>query len=220
MGVRLNGRTGVLAAVGTLGAGLFLLGLWLDARPLRLGTKLIPIICLLLWLWPPRERYARLICVGLGLSLVGDLLLGLSPSLFLPGLGAFLLAHLGYVAAYLTVTRGPSPVRAVPFALLGAGVGTMLFPKLGGLAVPVLAYVTVICVMMWRSAAMVGVASLPRREQWLALAGALMFGMSDGLLAFELFVRRLAGVSYAIMLLYWTGQLCIALSAREPQPAR
>jgi alkenylglycerophosphocholine hydrolase len=217
MSGRLNGRTGILAAAGILGGGVFLSVIDLGALHLRLSAKAIPLLCLLLWLWPPRERYARLIWAGLALSLVGDLLLELSPSMFLPGLGAFLLAHVAYVAAYLTVTRGPNLVRAIPFALVGVGAGVVLWPGLGGLAPPVLAYVTVICAMLWRSTAMVGADNLARREQWLAVSGALMFAVSDGLLAFKLFVGPVAGAGYAIMTLYWAGQLCIALSAREPQ---
>ncbi|WP_224242276.1 lysoplasmalogenase [Hyalangium gracile] len=216
MGMRLDGRTGFLAGAGILGGVLFLVAVELEAFHLRLGTKAIPIVCLLLWMWPPRERYARLICVGLVLSLVGDLLLEVDSSLFLPGLGAFLCAHVAYVAAYLMVTRVPSLTRGVPFALLGVGATVFLWPGLGGLALPVTAYVVVICTMAWRSAAMVGAEGLARREQWLALAGALMFAASDGLLAIKLFVQPVAGGSYAIMLLYWAGQLCIALSAREP----
>jgi uncharacterized membrane protein YhhN len=217
MSVRLEGRTGFLAGAGLLGAGLYLVGIGLELAHLRLGAKAIPLVCLLLWLWPPRARYARLICVGLVLSLVGDMLLEVDPSLFLPGLGAFLFAHVAYVAAYLTATRAPSLVRGLPFALVGAGAGVFLWPGLGGLALPVTAYVVVICTMMWRSAAMLGESSLARREQWVALAGALMFAASDGLLAFKLFVQPLAGASYVIMSLYWGGQLCIALSAREPR---
>src|ERR1044071_8586249 len=101
MSVRQAGRTGVLMGAGLMGAGLYLMGIALAEAHLRLGVKAIPIVCLLLWLWAPRARYARLICAGLILSLVGDMLLEVDPGLFLPGLGAFLLAHVAYVAAYL-----------------------------------------------------------------------------------------------------------------------
>jgi alkenylglycerophosphocholine/alkenylglycerophosphoethanolamine hydrolase len=212
MGLELARRTWILAGAGTLGALAFFVGL--ELQLLRLGAKAVPILCLLLWLWPARERYARLISVGLVLSLIGDVSLEMGPELFLAGLGAFLLAHVAYVAAYVTVTRLPSTRRGVPFAILGVGMGAFLWPRLGGLALPVMAYVAVICVMMWRSAALVGGGRLERREQWAALAGALMFGMSDALLAFKLFVRPVPGSSYVIMLLYWAGQLGIAFSAR------
>lgn len=58
---------------------------------------------------------------------------------------------------------------------------------------------------------------LSRRAQGFALAGALLFAVSDGLLALKLFVRPLPGSGYAIMLCYWAAQWCIAVSAREPR---
>jgi alkenylglycerophosphocholine/alkenylglycerophosphoethanolamine hydrolase len=207
-------KTWLLAGAGVLGAVAFFVGLELEMDGLRLGAKAVPLLCLLAWVWPFRERYAQLIGVGLVLSLIGDMLLAMSPDLFLPGLGAFLLAHVAYVAAYVTVTRLPSLQRGVPFALLAVAAGVFLWPRLGGLALPVTAYVAVICTMMWRSASLIGAGGLGRREQWAALTGALLFAASDSLLAFKLFVQPVHALSYAIMLLYWAGQLGIAFSAR------
>ncbi len=219
MNLGLINRTRLLAFVGLLGVVTFLHGPEPELRTLRMGAKAVPLLCLLLWMGPVRERYARLIRVGLVLSLLGDLLLEASPDLFLPALGAFLLAHVAYVAAYVTVTRRPSLARGMPFTLLGLGLGALLWPRLGDMALPVTAYIAVICAMMWRSAAMLGGDGLGRREQWAALAGALMFAMSDTLLAFKLFMRPVPGSSHAIMLLYWAGQLGITLSARaSPSP--
>ncbi|MFP2928574.1 lysoplasmalogenase [Pyxidicoccus sp. 3LG] len=215
----LTGGTKGLAVLGAAGAVGFLLTLDAGHLGVRLVTKALPMLCLLLWLWPPRERYARLIFAGLVLSLLGDVLLEMGPDLFLPGLGTFLLGHVSYTAAYLSVTRSLQPARALPFLLLAVIASGVLWPGLGNMALPVTAYVAVICTMAWRSAAMLGGPDLPRREQWAALAGALMFAASDGLLAIKLFVRPLPGSSYAIMLLYWVAQLCIASSAREQHAA-
>jgi alkenylglycerophosphocholine hydrolase len=214
MSLGLASKIWILAGAGVLGAVGFFVGMELELHALQLGAKAVPLLCLLTWVWPFHERYARLIGVGLVLSLIGDMLLGMGPDLFVAGLGAFLLAHVAYVAAYLTVTRLSSLKRGVPFALLAVAAGVFLWPRLGGLALPVTAYVVVISTMMWRSAALIGAESLGRREQWAALAGALVFAMSDGLLAFTLFVQPVPGSSYAIMLLYWAGQLGIAFSAR------
>jgi alkenylglycerophosphocholine hydrolase len=210
-------KTRILAAVGAVGVVAFLLAVGLESYEFRLGTKAVPILCLLLWLWPPRESYSRWIFAGLILSLMGDMLLEVGPDQFLPGLFAFLLAHVAYAAAYLTATRSLRIARGLPFVILGVGAGVLLWPGLGGLTLPVTAYVVVICTMTWRSAAMLGASGLERREQWAALAGALLFAASDLLLSIKLFVRPVPGASYAIMLLYWAGQLCIALSARRPR---
>ncbi len=210
-----EGRTRILMAAGLLGGGLYLLGIALANAPLRLGVKGLPIVCLMLWLGPASTRYARRVLGGLVLSLAGDLLLEF-PSLFLPGLGAFLLAHVSYVAAFLSVTRTPALARGLPFALFAMGATAFLWPRLGDLAPPVAAYVVVICTMMWRAAALWGGAGLTPRAQGWALAGALAFATSDALLAVQLFVHPTAWAGYPIMLLYWAGQLGIALSAEAP----
>ncbi|WP_141325804.1 lysoplasmalogenase [Myxococcus sp. AB025B] len=209
--------TRILAGVGVLGAVGFLLCLDTGPVEVRLVTKSLPMLCLLLWLWPPRERQARLIFVGLGLSLLGDVLLDASKALFLPGLGAFLLAHVSYTAAYLCVTRAPRWGRALPFLVLAVGASVVLGPHLGAMAGPVTAYVVVICTMTWRAAALLGASGLTRREQGSAFAGALLFAISDGVLAVKLFVTPVTGGSYVVMLTYWAAQLCIACSARRPR---
>ncbi|WP_233604938.1 lysoplasmalogenase [Corallococcus sp. AB030] len=209
-----TGGTKLLAAASLAGAVCFLFVMDVGLREARLVTKALPMVCLLLWLWPARGRYARFIFTGLALSLLGDVLLEVSPDLFLPGLGAFLLAHLGYTAAFVSVTRRLSLLRALPFLLLAVGATVALWPGLGGMAPPVTAYVAVICTMGWRAAAMLSAPELPRHEQWLAFLGALLFSASDGLLSIRLFVTPLPGLGYAVMLLYWAAQLCIAASAR------
>jgi len=212
-----SGATKLLAAVGAAGAVGFLLQRDPSPPGFRMVTKALPMLCLLLWMWPPRTRYARWIFAGLGLSLLGDLLLEVGPGFFLPGLGAFLLAHLGYTAAYLHVSRAPRPARALPFLVLAVAASGLLHPWLGAMAVPVTLYVAVICAMAWRAAALLGDAHASRDRQWAAFAGALLFAASDGVLAIKLFVRPLPGGGFVVMVLYWAAQLSIALSTREPR---
>ncbi|OJT22994.1 hypothetical protein BO221_19055 [Archangium sp. Cb G35] len=202
-----------LAVLGGLGVAAFLAGIHLEHSWLKLSSKAVPVLCLAVWLWPPRERYARWIAAGLALSLVGDMVLEADGRLFLPALGSFLLAHVAYAAAYLSVSRTPRWGLGVFFLLFGVGSWLLLRPYLGEMALPVGVYIAVICTMMWRSAALMGADGLARSEQWAALVGALCFGLSDALLAFQLFVSPVAGMSYVSILLYWAGQLGIARSA-------
>ncbi|MFP2956262.1 lysoplasmalogenase [Myxococcus sp. 1LA] len=209
-----GGAAKFLAAVGIAGAVGYLLSLDVVRADVRVAAKALPMLCLLLWQWPPRGRYGRWIFAGLALSLLGDVLLDVGPGLFLPGLVAFLLAHVSYVVGYVSVERAPRWGRAVPFAFLAVGASFFLWPYLGAMSVPVTVYVAVICTMTWRAWAMWGSPALPRRAQGFALAGALLFAVSDGLLSLKLFVRPLPGSGYAIMVFYWAAQVCIALSAR------
>jgi uncharacterized membrane protein YhhN len=60
-----------------------------------------------------------------------------------------------------------------------------------------------IVTMMWRAAARPGPT---------ALLGAMLFGASDTLIAFDRFHAPLPWARLPIILLYWAGQLLIALS--------
>jgi uncharacterized membrane protein YhhN len=188
----------------------------LPSAPLavRVLLKPVPVLCLAAWCWPGRARAStRLVGAGLLASAVGDVLLEV-PRMFLPGMAAFLAAHLGYTAAFVIEARRWRVLRAVPFLLWGAAGFALLAPVLGRLVWPVLAYVLAICVMMWRAAARVGATGAPRREEWFALCGAVAFGASDTLLAFSRFMTPWPDAPYLVMLLYWAGQAGIARSAR------
>jgi uncharacterized membrane protein YhhN len=157
------------------------------------------------------------VSIGLVLSAAGDALL--EAGRFLPGLVAFLTAHVVYVAAFVSDERRLRLARLVPFAAWTAGAFGVLRPGLGELTVPVAVYIGVITLMMWRAAARVGSPSTPPRAARLGAAGAVAFGASDTLLAFDRFSQPIPGAQLPILVLYWLGQWGIgaaaALGARE-----
>jgi uncharacterized membrane protein YhhN len=209
------GERALLAAAAL--AALAYLALWPSApRPWLAVVKPVPVLCLAAWCWPRSgPRAARLISAGLVVSAVGDVLL-VYDRLFLAGVGVFLVAHLCYTGAFLARTRRPRPFRLLPFLAWGAAAFALLGPVLGSLMAPVGVYMLAICVMMWRAAACVGAAGEPRREAWWALAGAVMFGLSDTMLALHRFLTPWPDAPYLVMVLYWTGQAGLARSARPP----
>lgn len=174
--------------------------------------KPVPVLCLAAWC-APAARADRWLRAGLVVCAAGDVLL-VYPSLFLAGVGVFLVAHLFYLAAFLSRTRRLRAWRALPFLAWGVGTYAFLFPVLGTMVAPVGAYVLAICAMMWRAAAAVGATGQPREERW-ALAGAVVFGLSDTLLALNRFYRPWPDAAYVVMLLYWAGQTGLARSARS-----
>jgi alkenylglycerophosphocholine hydrolase len=195
--------------VAALAATAYLAGLAFGWPELRLVVKPAPVLCLAALVLSARVgRAGALIAAGLLCSSLGDVLLEL-PGRFLPGLGAFLLAHVCYIAAFVSEERRLRPWLALPFAVYGIGVFRLLAPGLGGMATPVLVYAAAICGMMWRAAARVGSG---RARAGLALAGAISFALSDTLIALDRFRAPLPGVRWPIMILYWLGQLGIALS--------
>ena len=210
--MRRPGTGPLLAGVGIAAALLYFLGLAAGIPELRLVLKPLPALVLATWVGRRCSRPSgRLTAAGLALSAAGDVLLELGR--FLPGLLAFLTAHVAYVAAFVAADRRPAFGRLLPFLAWGATAFALLRPGLGTMALPVGVYVAVICTMMWRAAARVGSTATPALAALLGLAGAIAFGASDTLIAFDRFAAPIPGSAWPIMLLYWLGQCGIASSA-------
>ena len=196
-----------------MGAGAYLYGLSMHATLLCLISKAVPVLALLGWLQDaPPSAYRRWISIGLGFSLLGDILLAWPQDLFVFGLGAFLFAHLAYLKAYLVDCRRAA-VPALILALLAGGslLSVMASQGLGDLLVPVSVYALAISAMLWRALARLG-SGVPKHSAWLAAAGALAFVVSDSLIGIDRFVQPFSAAPYLIILSYWLGQWGIAAS--------
>lgn len=214
--------TRALGGIALLTAGLFAAGVIVDAPMLRLATKAWPVVALGVWVFQraPHGRYRTGVLAGLAASLVGDMLLELDRQrLFVPGLLAFLVAHVLYVVAYTSdARRAAVPTAAIAYAY-GVAMLALLWPGLGPMTIPVSLYTAVICTMLWRAGARIGHAD-PRSAR-LALAGAVVFAASDSMIALGRFGEHLFGpalgasiaLRLAIMASYWLGQWGIAASA-------
>lgn len=123
---------------------------------------------------------------ALALSAAGDVaLLGRGPAAFPAGLGAFLAAHLAWIADLRSRGGGgrlaARPVLAAPYAVAWLSLNAVLWPSTGRLRWPVVAYSAVLAAM--------ALAALDTDDPRAAAGGAL-FLTSDGLLA----LHRFAGV--------------------------
>lgn len=155
--------------------------------------------------------YGRLVLAGLALSWCGDMfLIGTSEAMFLAGLGAFLLAHVAYVTAFMShgYRRSWVMIAAVPITVLAIAVWTWLEPHTApGMRIPVAAYIAVISVMVIMALGTRGAGG-----SVLIVAGALMFFLSDLSVA----ALRILQTDYATYVwglpLYFGGQVCLALS--------
>jgi uncharacterized membrane protein YhhN len=153
--------------------------------------------------------YGRWVLAALAFSMLGDVLL-IPASTLLFGLGAFLVGHLLFAAAF--VARGVSlPVTAgaaVVAAAIAVPVARWLLPHVkGGMRAPVLAYMTAISAMVSLAAGTYALRAAP-----LLLGGALAFYFSDLSVARDRFVKqafvnRLWGIP-----LYYGAQLLFAWS--------
>lgn len=170
------------------------------------------LIIFLAWRMPGSSLlFKRLILAGLFFSLAGDVFLMLPQDRFIAGLISFLVAHLFYIAAF--VSSAGFQMTAWPlgaYLLYGALMLLLLWPHLGALRLPVLVYMAVILVMGWQG--LERGLFLNTQGAWLAAAGAAFFVASDSLLALDRFRGQFPAATALVMITYWTAQTLLALS--------
>jgi uncharacterized membrane protein YhhN len=182
------------------------------------------IIALIAGSWFLTHWTGLLVWFGLALvfSLAGDIFL-LSPRLFLPGLVAFLLAHLAYILGLNLKTSLLSPI---PFGIVlgAAGVDALIFPRFRAalrrkpetrkLVIPVMVYGFILSLMMLSA-----VATLFRAEWtnvWTVLlmaAGGILFFVSDNLLAQDRFIHPVRNGQLLVMVTYHLAQFALITGA-------
>lgn len=152
------------------------------------------------------------ILLGVGLSLVGDVFLMSPGDRFLPGLAAFLLAHLAYLAAF--TRHVPLAPMALPFLVVGALAAVIVSILWGGVPqptrLPVLAYVVVLGTMTAQAISQGLVLAVP--AAWAGAAGGALFFFSDSALAYDRFRRPFRWARVVILLSYWMAQVLIAFT--------
>jgi uncharacterized membrane protein YhhN len=158
--------------------------------------------------------YTLWITLGLILSLGGDVALMFdSNRAFRIGLLLFLLAHVVYAVAF-TVPNGfhsPDLITGAALLLLAIGIYQYLRPGLGQMKGPVLAYVLIICFMVNRAVSTFFGDAFSIAQAWLITIGAILFMLSDLVLAINRF-RHPFKFNRMSLFLYYGGQLLIALS--------
>jgi uncharacterized membrane protein YhhN len=149
--------------------------------------------------------------LALALSTLGDILLDLDPQrLFVFGLGSFLVAHVVYIFLFVRNRRRTIPVGAsrvvlaVVVLLYSVAVSAWLLPSLGGLIVPVAIYMCAIT-------AMVVSAILARFQNPWIVVGAILFLISDSLLAVNKFKAPVPYRDLLVWSTYYVGQYGIAI---------
>jgi uncharacterized membrane protein YhhN len=188
---------------------------------LRVATKPLLMIALLMTYTGRWSKMALpvkwYIVFALLFSLAGDVLLLFqekSDRFFMLGLAAFLLAHICYIMYFNRMRKhngaAASPgktMMAVMAGIYAAGLLFMLFPKLGGMKLPVLVYAAVISLML--ISVIYAFIHFKSRFAMLSVAGALLFVASDSLLAVNKFYAPFPESGWAIMLTYGLAQLFI-----------
>lgn len=171
----------------------------------------VGMLTLLVFRQPTATRGRRWLGMALALSTLGDIFLaGRGADSFIYGLGAFLLAHLTYLGLFVQRWRRPLRPPIIRLSSTAAFLTFSLFfsqwlaPGLGELAVPVMIYVSAITLMV--------VASLWANfnTRWVVI-GAILFMVSDSILAADKFQHEVPMSSYLIWATYYLGQYGIAI---------
>lgn len=218
---------------------LELAGEYLRIRPVIYVTKPLAIGLLLQWAlaeWKSARDQQRvdrgmrgLYALAVVFCMAGDALLMVPERLFVPGLVAFLVGHLFYIAAMRShphtavpgtaqVQPGQRRIVAVIAASYIVAAAVYLYPHLGAMRVPVVAYIVVIGSMLITAALTHPDTS---RQYIVGMTGALIFALSDTAIAVNRFVEPFAGARVFIMATYLAGQWMIAMrfGLMRPKPA-
>lgn len=172
-------------------------------------TTLLIILLALQSSAPDAPAYKWLIIAGLILCLAGDIFLMLPPRYFIAGLGSFLAGHWLYIAAF-TVGGATFSWWLLPLLLYGSVIYALLHPHLGKMRIPVTLYVIFILLMAWQALGRWSAAGSSGAAY--AALGAVLFVISDSVLALDRFRQPFKAARVIVLTTYWAAQTLIALS--------
>lgn len=157
-----------------------------------------------------RDRDNVILGMALSFSCLGDIFLDLPGNFFIQGLVSFLVAHFIYILLF--VRNWPRPLRpnglqlALSAAVLISSLllSNWLSPNLGAMAKPVMVYICAITVMVVSSI----LAGFSKPYVWM---GAVLFMISDSMIAAGRFKTPVTLAEYLIWATYYLGQYGIAI---------
>ena len=197
-------------------------GIYLNNEALQYASKPLLVIVLIIYflvqtrIW--ENNLKKWILSALFFSWLGDILLIFQPKdeiFFLLGLSAFLLAHIFYIVFFHNI-RIRNGVKSSWLLLLlvviyYAILITILSPYLGKMKLPVRIYGIVISFMFLLAMHMLFIKN-KTAGRWMMI-GALLFVMSDSILAINKFYQSFEFANIIIMLTYGLAQLFIIQGA-------
>lgn len=182
------------------------------------------LISLILFFWRQsfhiERKLKQMILLALIFSLLGDILLMFvdqSSNFFIGGLVAFLIAHVCYVLVFLK-QRNPSENGLLFIALMllyGSFLFYILKDSLGEMLLPVIIYMVVILTMA--TTAFLRKGQVVKTSYILVFVGAVLFMISDSILALNKFYQPLPFSNFSIMFTYAFAQLLIVFGLIKQQ---
>jgi uncharacterized membrane protein YhhN len=178
---------------------------------------IIPVLIILFSvnLKPLKNRSDRFMFAGLLFSWAGDVVLEFSKNngnIFIIGLACFLLAHIMYFTVFV-ITPGKNSILSsrfyllVPVIIYGILLVSFLYDDLADMRLPVIAYAIVILTML--AGAINRIEKVKTESYYLVLTGAILFVISDSVIAVNKFSHQFESSGILIMSTYVFAQYLI-----------
>ncbi len=164
-------------------------------------AKPLPLLLLIIYSLVSSQHY--FLVLALAFSFLGDILLLKKEKYFIEGLISFLLAHLFFIALFIEHKSNPNVFVGIIVIVIGLFYFGYLKKYLGKFLFPVLLYLTVITLMVIFA---IGINSGNRS---IIGVGAGLFFISDGVLAFNKFVKKFKLADAIVLLTYYLAQLLL-----------
>jgi uncharacterized membrane protein YhhN len=166
-----------------------------------------------------KEKSVLLMLAGLFFGWLGDVLLMFdsNPPFFILGLVGFLCGHLFYIFYFKNIPSSGTRTKKynflflLPVLMYVAGLLYLLYPFIGALKIPVIAYAIVLgamlCMALWQYY------KIDFQTVLLFIAGAISFVISDSVLAINKFYHSFSLAGLIITTTYCTAQYLIVKGA-------
>jgi uncharacterized membrane protein YhhN len=192
-------------------------------RTVHYITKPVTMLAILFWVWQSVGLGGSMIWFTLGVvfCLAGDIFLMLPWDMFIFGLLAFLLGHICYVIGLNNMAPYINFYGIILIVILGLFIW-WIYKKISAgltmkgktsLKVPVLVYSLVISLMVYSALMTWTRPDWPTAAALFASLGAMLFYVSDTMLALDRFVNPLSHARLKVMTTYHLGQIGIILGA-------
>lgn len=204
---------------------------WMEQQVGIYCTKPLLMVTLALFFARSVKQHSRtrgLVLIAILFSVAGDTLLMFTeqeaggPIFFLLGLAAFLVTHVFYSLAFLSIRKLPAgqlqkqPLLGIPYLIFFAFFLSWIWKGIpSDMLIPVVLYsLAILCMQL--TALNLGRKAVGQQTYLLLVFGALLFMASDSLIAVNRFMGEVVQIGYVriwIMSLYLLGQWMIALGA-------
>jgi uncharacterized membrane protein YhhN len=182
---------------------------------------IMPLLISILWINSRQGNFGSswLMLTALLFSWAGDIALEFTRQhemMFLVGLLCFMMTQILYFVVFYRTPGISNGIRKllifiIPVYIYGAGLLFYLYDDLGDMRIPVIVYALVILTMLAGAVSRIGKAG--RISFALVLCGAILFVLSDSMIAINKFSYPFSGARIAIMSTYIAGQYLIVTGA-------